>query len=84
MWLTEAFPARRGQKKIRDAPITCPLMANKRKHFFNKYHSKQKLHRKHDNMNAIAINKCGDVDVLEKVNVPKPTPQPRDLIVQSK
>jgi NADPH:quinone reductase-like Zn-dependent oxidoreductase len=35
-------------------------------------------------MNAIAINKTGDVDVLEKVTLPKPTPQPHDLIVQSK
>eukprot|EP00029_Vermamoeba_vermiformis_P011665 TRINITY_DN6480_c0_g1_i1.p1 TRINITY_DN6480_c0_g1~~TRINITY_DN6480_c0_g1_i1.p1 ORF type:complete len:336 (+),score=89.68 TRINITY_DN6480_c0_g1_i1:30-1037(+) len=35
-------------------------------------------------MNAIAINKYGDVDVLEKLTLPKPTPLPRDLIVQIK
>jgi len=48
--------------------------------FYTQNHNKVQ----YDNMNAIAINKYGGLDVLEKVNVPKPTPQPRDLIVQSK
>ncbi len=69
---------------VRDTGVTC--QPQDKKFFASQCFINQKIStttQQTMSMNAIVINKHGDVDVLEKVTLPKPTPQPRDLIVQS-